>query len=409
MVLDRGISNLDDNLEFATMLNLLDQADGPERVRAYAGQLRPNIQLTNWYAADDFQPIQMYLRWSDLGVILLGGASRLSHAVYYQEALQVPINPHSDGGLNPYLQMAAGNVRARMEVEGLRGVRQQVYVGHSLGGAIGVAAMAQARQQVPSDNAYSISFGAPKPGPVPFAHLVYRSECVRWMNDDDPVSHIPPRHNEANLYWATLPPSARSQVLQYVQPAGGIVLKADGNVETLNEPVISDIGLGISLPAWLLSIATNTQSPHSMQTYANRLNRRAALYTGAAPNLVTTRHAERAEHISQTALRLEAERAAAALRASMRPAGETTVVIPELWQFVAKKRGVLWCVDFREQQVFVGPNRRRARHIARLGNVWLEALQRMGQVDIPGLLKTFDVYLSDASDPTSGFKPTMRI
>jgi pimeloyl-ACP methyl ester carboxylesterase len=409
MVLDRGISNLEDNLEFATMLNLLDQADGPARVRAYAGQLRPGIQLTNWFDADDFQPIQMYLRWGDLGVILLGGSSRLTHAANYQQALQTPINPHSDGGLNPYVQLAASNVRSRMEAEGLRSVQQQIYVGHSLGGAIAIGAMAQARQQVPNDNAFAITFGSPKPGPVPFANLVYRSECVRWMNDDDPVSHIPPRHNESNLYWALLPPGARSQVLQYVQPAGGIVLKADGNVETLNEPVISNLGLGISLPAWLLALATDSQSSHSMQTYVNRLNRRAALFTGAAPNLVTTRHAERAEHISQTALRLEAERAAAELRASMRPAGETTVVIPELWQFVAKKRGALWCVDFREQQVFVGPNRRRARHIARLGNVWLEALQRMGQVDITGLLKTFDIYLGDASDPTSGFRPTMRI
>ena len=77
MVLDRGIASLDDSLEYATMLNLLDQEDGPQRVRSYAQSLRPGMQLSNWFDADDFQPIQMYLRWADLGVILLGGASRL--------------------------------------------------------------------------------------------------------------------------------------------------------------------------------------------------------------------------------------------------------------------------------------------------------------------------------------------
>jgi len=409
MVLDRGIASLDDSLEYATMLNLLGQEDGPQRVRVYAQSLRPGLQLSNWFDADDFQPIQMYLRWADLGVILLGGASRLTHAANYSIGLQTPINPHSDGGLNPYLQIAASNVRQRMETEGLRSVFQQFYVGHSLGGAIAEGAVAQARNQVPSDNCHAITFGAPKPGPTPFSHLLHYTALVRWMNSDDPVSHIPPRHNEALLYWATLTPSARAQAVQYVQPSGGIVLHPDGNVEVLNVPTISDIGLNLSLPAWLLSLTLDTQSSHSMQAYANRLNARAGFVSAEQSNLRTTHRGERRDHVSLSTLNREADAAAAALRGQIRESGDPHVTIPELWQFVAKKRGSLWVVEFRQQQVFLGPTRRRARHIARLGNVWLEALQRMGQVDTDGLVKAFDRYLADASDPTSGFIPTMRI
>jgi len=92
----------------------------------------------------------------------------------------------------------------------------------------------------------------------------------------------------------------------------------------------------------------------------------------------------------------------------VRDGGVSQVGIPEGQAFTARRNGASWAVYLRGEYFATGPTRRRARHLASVGNIFLRHLQPIGIVDTNALSSALDLYLADATDPTSAFKPTMR-
>ena len=84
------------------------------------------------------------------------------------------------------------------------------------------------------------------------------------------------------------------------------------------------------------------------------------------------------------------------------------VNIPDAQLFVAVKTGRVWYVTFGGIVIASAPHKRRARALAREGNAWLRRLQNEAVVYTNDLGSQFLAYLEVASDPASGFTPTIN-
>jgi len=88
--------------------------------------------------------------------------------------------------------------------------------------------------------------------------------------------------------------------------------------------------------------------------------------------------------------------------------GDIPVVVPRDKRFVWYKLGGLFITAFGDLTVATSNTKKRARHLANAGNDFLERLQAQAVVDPGALLQQFTNYVELATDPASGFTPTMN-
>jgi len=252
------------------------------------------------------------------------------------------------------------------------------------------------------------TFGGCKPGDRTLADSFSPRFGLRFFNDSDPVPLFPFNLSTYTLYNPLAVFDDLVFVNNFCQPGGGVEVFANGTGRSASVPSAAASMPMLSFASWLLGQVQAPNGPHSIQTYINRLQLavdaeplpRVDQAQGGPPEVppVLTPAEVRAGQAAavQTIFRL----------GNIQQGGEVT--IPEPQQFSAFHDGKIWAVDFRGTTVAIGPTKKRAHGLARVGNDLLRRLQRQGIVDPAAIADQFEAYFVQAADPNGGFDPVLN-
>jgi len=102
-------------------------------------------------------------------------------------------------------------------------------IGHSYGGAIACILAARYRLHNPFRYIQLLTFGCPKPGDSRLADILSTVQQTHFVNDDDPVTYLPPSGPDLGLLAALIPGNLIARWNSYARPANRIGLDASGN------------------------------------------------------------------------------------------------------------------------------------------------------------------------------------
>lgn len=234
------------------------------------------------------------------------------------------------------------------------------------------------------------------------------TDTIHYMNSDDPVPFIPPSPG----VWARI--SAGLTIFQAERLAGWqgypngvnirqtLVLQAGSLPLDNTAPALSAIG------TWLNQQSAGITNPHSLEVYYARLL--ATIPSPAAlPQIVPVHNAQPpiVPVTPQQIRQIDRANVQTAFEDSTRQ-NANQAIIPEDRLFQAFRVGKIWSVWFGGVQIAIAPRKRRARALANLGNAFLRKLQNEAVVNADDLVSQFLLYMSQATDPNSGFVPTMN-
>lgn len=408
MIFNRPAADPELSRQMARILNIINQPDAAVTMRNELELLKPGIAYFEFVAQNSDRPARVYVAWVDLTLVLYGGVNALQHATRYTDALNVNMDFSDLGGVNPWLNVTAYDDFLHIKNTRPLNNARVVIAGHSIGGATGIVLAAHLHVDTSLRSVSVITFGSPRPGPDFFTRGLATIDLARWMTTHDPVPQVPPRQNQAPLWFALLNNRERLNANRYVQPHGGLVIDSDGSVQDLDVPPVAEFAtLQGNLGAWILLSWGGEETVHGLPTYQRRLFLRSQepvppVFQGG------TTHSGLPNVLEPIQMRRDARIVIGQIREASGSGTSGQVVIPELEPYTAGKLGGLWCLFLRGQLIGVAPTRKRARHIASLGNQFLRILQVFGRVDADAYVAAYQLYLSDASDPLGGFKPVMR-
>lgn len=407
MLFDNYASSAALSYELAFMLGLIRNADAEAQIRAYANALFPGVNTTRYFLGDAGRPTFMLISWPGMIVVLIDGVTTVSQGAVYVRGLQTDPNFNIDGGMNPSLIVNRNVIWDALSDLNALFTPRVVIAGHSMGGAIAQALLLRFKTEGISSSVSCVTLGSPKIGPPTCVGLFNSYDLQRWMCTEDPVPHVPPTVEQSPLFAAVIGPTGRSLIQQYCQARGGARLAADGTIESADLTHALSPTIQIDLAAWLLACARNAVTEHTISVYVARL----LLAKNVVPPLRSNEnHTLRSQAPpggnTPEQLRLINE-ALATIRKDQQTSNAQDLRIPDEEAFRVVKVAGVWLVQFRHQNISVGPGRRRASKLASLGNRMLKILQIQGRVDVPSFLEAFTSYLEDASNPDSDFHPTM--
>lgn len=309
---------------------------------------------------------------------------------------------------NAFIDAAAaiiGDVLFRY-LNGLTG--KIVIAGYSFGGAVAaVLGVGVAAGRSPLDTEV-ISFGAPRPGGNSLDIALANVQVVRWMNNDDWVPMIPPKTIENGSYGLVSTAPTIRRYNHFHQPHGGFSLGVQGTIEPSPKPLAAVMPGPLSLLSSLVADEANLWGSHGLLQYQERLGR--AVPAGPLPEGGTWGGSD-AEDLDTTTRR-EIQHQQQVMQSIIFNVGVTQndaeLVIPKQRLFTARRVGRTWFVYFGDREICAAPIKKRARGIANAGNDFIRRLQRQAVVDPEALADQFVAYLAAASDPSSGFSPTLN-
>lgn len=283
-----------------------------------------------------------------------------------------------------------------------------VIAGHSAGGANAMALARHLIEREISGSRAVITFGSPCPGPQSFAHAIRGVDLCRWMNDVDPVPCIPPRPAQSPRVFSVISNETAMNWNRMVQPHGGFSLSEIGGAFPRDNTELEIINVETSIIQWFVSMASNQINIHSMPTYVARLQTRLSTYGESVPGTRPTTHSGMGEEIPLREMeafrKVELER----IREIAEEQTAPPLIIPTPYRFRAMRNGGQWVVTWMEFTIAVVPGKGKARDIARSGNTLLNRLQRCAGVSTEALTGALRDYLVVATNPESGFSPTMK-
>jgi hypothetical protein len=229
------------------------------------------------------------------------------------------------------------------------------------------------------------------------------------MTDEDPVPLLPPRLADAPFSLSLYSGRTINRFASFVHPSGGRSISTAGVVTTAEVGPVAAMSPFTSLASWLLTQERGTTNPHMLREYIFRLDTwetanpapSARPPRGApveSPNLIAPLQLNRQERQNRQLIYRQGTEQQA-----------VPVNIPSTSQFAAKKNSGIWYVTFRDELLAAAPTKRRARALARFGNEFLTRLQSEAVVNPNAILDNFGAYFDDATNPASGFQPTMNI
>jgi len=102
------------------------------------------------------------------------------------------------------------------------------FIGHSYGGAVACILAVRARLYQPLRDIQLLTFGCPKPGDSRMVDLLRTVRQTHFVNDDDPVTYLPPSGQELGLLQAIIPDGFVSRWTRYDRPTNRIGLDTNG-------------------------------------------------------------------------------------------------------------------------------------------------------------------------------------
>jgi hypothetical protein len=400
--------NIRQSLVLAGLLQKLNSPTSRELIVAACESVKPNVSACRYSPPTADHLGQAVVRWVDTMLILIQGVTHIDQASAYTNAIVADPEPTEFGGLNDYINTEVSSVKSSLDLISHPSPLRYLLAGHSLGGTVASVLGEQLRRSRFPASVSAVSFGAPRPGPIGTSIELGSLDLTRWMNVDDPVPCLPPNATQATFLHLLL--SSRESRLYGAMrhPIGGIELAADGTAEPRAAPSNFNTGLTLSVMGWLTGSLQNNATPHSMHAYEERLAQRIALQPAVPDEEPGAAQPERGHARNPGEIRRAIATAENKFREQSRLRNLDPVHIPPDKAFSLQRVGPVYGCALGGVLFSVAPTRRRARHLARLGNDFLDRLQLEGIVDAQVLADLWIKYLMAAADPSGGFTPPMN-
>jgi hypothetical protein len=314
----------------------------------------------------------------------------------------------TDQPQNAWFAAAASYLNTIFTALNLATFRNIYLTGYSAGGAIACYMSTLFPSELPRQAIYVSTFGSPKPGGRDFAASVNGYTIARWMNFDDPVPLVPPTLGAWVRITAGISVAQNRTLASYRQTDGGLNVTDAAVITPAVGPSAVNLQPSDAVGRWLNALQTLPSSGHSLNQYLARINLAVTNRTVPASGGFTGGDDDPTPEPTRRQVIKVYDAAQAGVIAFAQPGGEAQVVIPQGQSFYAQRDGRIWNVYFGGQQVASAPFKKRAHHLARVGNDFLKSLQIEGQVRTDTLAGLFQLYLDEASKGGNGFDPPMN-
>jgi pimeloyl-ACP methyl ester carboxylesterase len=342
-------------------------------------------------------------------LILINCTESITQAIGLWNAYTESLGLYVGGNGNDYLIRRAFQIVDAVRNAFNTNINNCIIAGHSQGGAIAWLAAQRMDIFAGVTAVKGISFGAPKPVDAGFRNPRPNTPFCRWMNSDDPVPLLPPATMLPAQMAALGVPGVARRLVNFRQPAGGVVLNEDGTTTTADLPTVATLPAIANFSAWLLNANQGAIASHQLNTYVNRLN----LFIGSHPRPAQDRPPMAGPEPVNPLSRADVARAQREGVRAVFAVGEAqqarALVIPPSSLFSAFRTGPIWYVALGGQTIAVGPTRKRALGMKNFGNSLLKRLQRAGYVDTATLTAQLGAYFLAAQTNTGVFVPPMQV
>lgn len=238
---------------------------------AYLAPFLPGATFVAYDNGPSVLPGCVIILYPDFVAILMAGTTTPQQ--WALQALSGAIGIH-DFGLYSTLFFwwtSALQMSERMYLAGPVDVPQVLFAGHSYGGALASIMATRARLASPSRGIQLLTYGSPKPGDSRMIGILRSVRQVHFVNNDDPVTFMPPSSSDLGTYAAFIPNAVARRWMAYTRPEGLIGLSIQG--------VRTDSPLPESMYTLMLRIArqavagTNIEviNAHLTSEYARRI------------------------------------------------------------------------------------------------------------------------------------------
>lgn len=389
----------------ASMIEEFAVAGWIDRMLERIGQLKGfPIHEVHGDRNDDY-PAYLYAEAGGMTFLFIEGCSRVKQALNlvagYGLSQTLPDLP----GANAYLTNAARRIWDAGDAIGLRPTSRVIMTGHSLGGSQALAFHGLCCRRLFGTNRTTITFGSPRTGQSEFTSFMAGEDITRVMNSLDPVPLIPPQADQATLCQLAIPSSSLVNWNRYVHVQGGLAYRPDGTryaTELTSDQLFSP---QLSLAQWLYSLPAGTVTIHSMPSYISTIEYYGSFAGPADPPAAPPAPRETHSPVTETRVnevKRDTERSVignSAIKAA------ATIEIPDFYKFRTMRTGkqyfVIWC----GATVAIGPQRKKAKELARRGNNFLTQWLRQGDNDEYSLSNAVLAFLLASQDASSGIKP----
>lgn len=343
------------------------------------------------------------------GFVFINGTETLVQATGYWNGLLGGLLDSVSTPVNGYTQAAANLVLTALAAR-LSGtqIRNVYFCGYSLGGAIANHAASLWARADFRNTPFSWTIGSPRTLNTRDAEFVSQHQSVRWMIDDDTVPLIPPSFAQspstAMLYGIRF----QQRLNNFVHVAGGETIFFTGAIRSEELPANAVWSTSGALGNYLFTQDGAFGLQHSVAEY----RRRFVLWRQTNPQPSRRPPTPAPQEPANPTPRQEETTQARQVRILLHQQGERQnsipIKLPSENVFVATRSEGIWIVAFGGAVFAVGPTKRRARALARLGNEFLRRLLVQAVVQPTVIEGQLAAFLTEAADPASLIKPTLQ-
>jgi hypothetical protein len=392
----------------AQQLLILRTGENPSTIGVNVSRDTGNITEQGDIPATAEFPRGWWVREEGRTLLFISGCETLQHAARYVNYMGAPWS-FLESGINAenYLFRAYDNYLTPFQARDVGQAGNFTVAGHSLGGALGQAVMDAARVRGIRTGQACVTFGSPKIAKRPNHHWGTGLNITRWMNNNDPVPHVPPVVVQNIAALAALNPQVLREWSMSLQLAGGVSVDPTGITDDVPTPPFGNVNLAASLSQWLWNIYQQRETVHDLPEYVRRLENVVTRTSPPASARVIASGPEPANDINRRQANAQIQAGIDAIIHVAAAQNRAQLGVPPQRAFIPIKIGPFWWVAFGNILVAVGPRRKGVGLMCRAGNQFLRRLQRMGGVDGVGLAQQLQSYIEAASVPDNGFTPTI--
>lgn len=282
--------------------------------------------------------------------------------------------------------------------------------GHSMGGAGLQLAQALIASTVRLDFISCVTCGSPMVGNRAMADELDLFTSRRLQMQYDPIPCTWPSFVQGPLINVLVGPRSSNNGLGFRHNLQGVVLLADSQSVVQYQPDLIHPIAEADLTSLLVRTIRDEISEHAIESYVQWLTLKVA----SEPVRERQRPAPPQEFAvipaDEAITRAELRRAvdfALADRERFQIRGR--VVVPnKIIFFVAKKYGERWGVKFGDVWISYGMKRRRATHMAFIGNLFLKEYLRVGVAYPETFTTQMEGWFAAAENPASGIRPVLN-
>jgi hypothetical protein len=404
-----SLQNPQDVRRLSDLLEILCDADGGTRnTAAVLGHFVNGENVHISWSAGLFPAVIVADAGAQLAVFV-GGANNTLQGLSLLTAALAPASNVAVAQVNGAALRAA--IALELLVSSIRPTlpASVVLVGHSYGGAaVELLAGRWITERQPAQ-IQLMTLGAPRAGDSRLSAILDGIIHLRFMNPADPIPAFPPHFDEAPFAVFALGFVGATELNNWTQTGGGLVLHEDGNVTQAElPPQIAPIQ-DVILVSWATGPRGFLSSEHWYRTYARRL-RNYALVQPPVPNFNRggSLKGELVQPLVQADFNLGPVLGPVAQdRRDAMAFSSVYIPVPHQWRPV--KVGTSWWASWESELVVQCQTHSQAKSICKAGNKQLRVLQNALAISRGAWTTAVGIYLNAASAPAGGFMPVVTV